>query len=61
MKNMSQNLLEKLRTYIEFDQAEQQFIGNVFKLRLLQRANIYCWREMCVERRLLLKPSLQCK
>ena len=34
---MSQNLIKKLRTYIEFDEAEQQFIGAVFKPKTLAK------------------------
>lgn len=30
---MSQNLIEKLRTYIEFNEDEERFIANVFKVK----------------------------
>ena len=30
---MSQNLIEKLRSYIEFNEEEEKFIGSVFKLK----------------------------
>jgi hypothetical protein len=30
---MSQNLIEKLRTYIEFNEEEERFIGSIFKLK----------------------------
>jgi len=34
---MSQNLLSKLRGYIEFDEEEEQFISRVFKAKVLAK------------------------
>ena len=34
---MSQKLIEKLRTYIEFDEDEERFISSVFKQRVLAK------------------------
>jgi CRP-like cAMP-binding protein len=34
---MSQNLIEKIRTYIEFDEEEERFISSVFKLKRLAK------------------------
>ena len=34
---MSQNLIEKIRTYIEFNEAEERFISSVFKLKRFAR------------------------
>jgi len=43
---MSQNLIEKLRTYIEFNEEEERFISSVFKLRYFAKDEHFLFKRL---------------